>query len=293
MLVWYMSFATHRMRAPEPTVHTKENGNAGLVSKFNFFSNSGLIDYNSGFNVAVNSPAPPSGPTVNEITSVKFEPIPEAAPIESNLECSAEDSARAIARQITNSFVQDHDSDLMQMQAEFNKLSTKKKIVSFEKWVASDINRKMLMQSGAESALETQYSKLRTNLQTKRGKQVVGSKEMATTMKTSTWSSDKTDSLDNRLQAVETQVENMTVGMDDHTSHIRKIKAGIENHTDSLKKVVSGMHNHTEVLKTLSKPSTGLDSSALMRKYAGNSAKMNTANRMSNERMIAKVTDTP
>lgn len=292
MLVWYMSFATHRMRAPEPTVQMKENGTTGLGSKFNFFSNSGLIDYNSGFNVAVNSPAPPSGPTVNEITSVKFEPIPEVAHIESKLECSAEDSARAIARQITNSFVQDHDSDLMQMQAEFNKLSTKKKIVSFEKWVASDINRKMLMQSGAESALKTQYSKLRTSLQTTRGKQVVGTMEMANNMKTPTWSSNKTESLDDRLQAVETQVEDMTVGMDNHTHYIRMIKDGIENHTDSLKKVVSGMHNHTTVLKTLSKPDTGLDSSALMKKYAGNSAKMSTAKRMSNEKMMAKVTDT-
>ena len=275
-----MSFATHRMRPPEPKAQVTENDSVISSGKMNFFSNSGLIDYNSGFNVFGASSGPPKGPSVSEITSIKFEPI-ETAP-QKTAACSAEDSAREIARQITGTLSKTEDSDEILMQSEFRRLSTKKP-VSFEKWIASDVNRKMMMQSGAESALRSQYTNLRKNFgpskSTQTGRSIVSTE--ATKPK---WTCNQDESIESRLSAVEEQVGHMSVGLEDHTYHLKMMKEGMTNHTTSLKKVIDGMHNHTAALKVLSKPDTGLDSASLYTKYAANSAR-GAGKRVSNEDM--------
>jgi len=283
-----MSFATHRMRPPDTTKQITESANVVESKTVNFFSNSGLIDYHSGANLTVKTASPPSGPITGEITSIKFEPI-HSKEVNAKFSCSAEESARAIAKQITNSYATDLDSDQLQMQSEFKSLSSKKKPISFEKWVGSDINRKLMSQSGADAALRSQYSKLCSNFKAAKVKTVQVNAEVQTNSELSTWSCDKEASIDSRLSAVEEHVENMTVGLEDHTYHIKMLKDGMTNHTTSLKKVVDGMHNHTAALKTLSTPDTGLDSSKIMKKYAVNSAMKQGKSQLSSEQMLNRV----
>lgn len=54
--------------------------------------------------------------------------------------------------------------------------------------------------------------------------------------------------LKSRLSAVEDQVKHMSVGLDNHTQHLRQVREGLLNHTDVLKHTVTGLHNHTDVL---------------------------------------------
>tara|TARA_B100001758_G_scaffold241882_1_gene249315 strand:+ start:8174 stop:8815 length:642 start_codon:yes stop_codon:yes gene_type:complete len=210
---------------------------------------------------------------MNEITSVKFEPI-ESKPATNTM--SVEDSARAIARQITNNYVKGNDADVQYMQSEFNMLSSKKKPVSFETWVSGDINRKMMFKSGADSALKTQYENLRSNFKSVKNKKLGSADAPSTADKVSKFISGANDSIDSRLLAVEEHVEHMSVGLDDHTHHLKMLK--------------DGMKNHTNVLKKLATPTTGINSSQIMKKYAENSAMKGPKKRILNEQMAKKVT---
>jgi len=211
---------------------------------------------------------------MNEITSVKFEPI-ESKPATSTM--SVEDSARAIARQITNNYVKSDDSDVQYMQSEFNVLSSKKKPVSFETWVSGDVNRKMMLQSGADSALRKQYENLRSNFKTAKGKKLGSVDVPIIAGKVSKFTSDINSSIDSRLSAVEEHVEHMSVGLDDHTRHLKMLK--------------EGMVNHTDVLKKIAKPTIDIDSSQIMKKFAENSAMKGPKKRILNEQMAKKVNE--
>ena len=99
-----MSFATHRMRAQQPTsvVSTLAPLKLSNVDSVPFFSNSGLIDYKQGFSIPTKLEStpenPPPGPILRaDVTVVKTKKKSAAV--------SAEQAARQIAKQFTQSEV--------------------------------------------------------------------------------------------------------------------------------------------------------------------------------------------
>ena len=99
-----MSFATHRMRAQQPTsvVSTLAPLKLSNVDSVPFFSNSGLIDYKQGFSIPTKLEStpenPPPGPILRaDVTVVKTK---------KKSAVSAEQAARQIAKQFTQSEVQ-------------------------------------------------------------------------------------------------------------------------------------------------------------------------------------------
>ena len=117
-----MSFATHRMRPPDVKVTSESKVKLSSVDTSPFFSNSGLVDYKSGVTTSMeNTETPPSGPTplvVSNFEVVNDDPKPRKTP-----SLSAEDTARNIARQFTQSSSAMMDSDTILLQSEFRRLS--------------------------------------------------------------------------------------------------------------------------------------------------------------------------
>lgn len=313
-----MSFATHRMRPPDVKVTSESKVKLSSVDISPFFSNSGLVDYKSGVTTSMeNTETPPSGPTplvVSNFEVVNDDPKPRTTP-----SLSAEDTARNIARQFTQSSSALMDSDTILLQSEFRRLSKNGKLPSFEAWVGADVNRKMMLKAGAEEALRKQYDNMTGSFledMTKKAKSAVrkftdGFSHNSNKKKPEEdedvkdgkpiWQPSTSSNVSDRLTAVENHISHLSVGMKDHTQHLRQLREGMQNHThvlqhtvdgmhnhtDVLKHTVEGMHNHTAALKTLSADSHGVNSKQEMKNFAMRSTQK--GRRMSNKELTDKL----
>lgn len=281
-----MSFATHRMRPPDPVISTLAPLKLAATEPTAYFSNSGLVDYKHGISLPVSSSVtPPAGPSTDPPTQllVEMKALPTPA---HNEPLTAEQAAAQFAQQfIKKTSAKAMDPDMLKMHAEFQVLSGDGVLPTFEQWIGADTNRKLMLKAGAENILFEQYQDIvhesgwmsdlyqKATDKMKKAKEtmnVVGEaahkaykehKKKSAELEESENSEPETSKqpaktglpINSRLTAVENQMKHLVVGMDNHTFHLRQLKEGMQNHTEVLQHTVTGLHNHTDVLnKTVS-----------------------------------------
>lgn len=273
-----MSFATHRMRAPESVVTTLAPLKLATTDDTPFFSNSGLVDYKQGISLPVSGAVtPPVGPAdtpAQLIVETKALSNPRR-----NEPMTAEEAAAQFARQITRrTNAQAADPDVMKLHTEFKSLSNNGQLPTFQEWVGADINRKVMFKAGAESILKQQYQDLvkeggKFKDMYDRGKAALaaGARAAAAAYRNHSGSTDKDHHKDdehdhdNDIEQADkgTQLEEgqsmsswtpntkqplntRLVAVEEQMKHMA---VGMDNHTFHLRRLKEGMENHTEVLQ--------------------------------------------